>query len=178
MNKNCRSYANCSCLNFFFDFHSLSQRCYLYKFEILSKLNSKLFWNFFWFSRFVGLWLGALKHDVALSGRSNSRRPSAACSCASLPTLLLASLLTSLSTPASVVFQNVAAAAATNAARFVVLIFKNISLKYISMYVEKIRRYINIYLLRCVPGCQYICLCVCVFIYLNLCAAHNCGRRI
>lgn len=97
--------------------------------------------------------------------RSNSRRPSAACSCASLATLLLASLLTSLSTPASVVFQNVAAAAATNAARFVVLIFKNISLKYISMYVEKIRRYINIYLLRCVPGCQCICLCVCVYLF-------------
>lgn len=35
--------ANCSCLNFFFELHSLSQRCYLYKFEILSKLNSKLF---------------------------------------------------------------------------------------------------------------------------------------
>lgn len=58
---------------------------------------------------------------------------------ASLPASQLASLPTSLSAPASVVFQNVAAAA-TYAARFVVLIFKNISLKY----VEKIYRYINI----------------------------------
>lgn len=58
---------------------------------------------------------------------------------ASLPASLLPSLLTSLSAPASVVFQNVAAAA-TYVARFVVLIFKNISLKY----VEKIYRYINI----------------------------------
>lgn len=48
----------------------------LYKSENLSKIILKILLVF----AFFGLWLGALKHDVALSGDGNSRRPSAACS--------------------------------------------------------------------------------------------------